>query len=177
LTKFINREVNQVLSGRGIAAPKREELLSAMKRNLVVQIGPQRSEPAVFDVFQPPSGLATPAEQLLSMRGWCQPRCFAFTPANCLDLAGYCYRMGLYQDAIGLLEHAVRYDPQASYFYLKAMAELQTGRCRDAISSVQQMAAAQAAGRADGLGPIMERYNGPLRVQLDELSKVFNPVK
>jgi hypothetical protein len=174
--KFLDRYGDRLLESRGMDKPKRDALLRAMKDNLVVQIGRPQPAVAAFDPFQPPSGLATPADQLLAMRGWCQPKCFVFSPQNCLDLAGYCYRMGLYQDAIALLEHAALQDAQASYFYLKAMAELQIGRCHHALSSVQKMAGAQAAGRSDGLGPIMQRYNGPMRVQLDELYKVANPV-
>ena len=174
--KFLDRQGDKLLESRGMEKPKRDALLRAMKSNLVVQIEPPPPA-AAFDPFQPPSGLATPAECLLAMRGWCQPKCFVFSPTNCLELAGYCYRIGLYQDAIALLEHAAHQDAQASYFYLKAMAELQIGRCHDAMSSVQKMAGAQAAGRTDGLGPIMQRFNGPMRVQLDELYKVANPVQ
>jgi hypothetical protein len=124
-----------------------------------------------LDVFQPPPGLVTPVHQLLAMRGCWAANCFPFTPANCFDLAGDCYRWGLYYDAVALLDHALFQDRQASYYYLKAMSELQLGRCPEAMASVREMVAARAAGRNEGLSVVMERYNGPLRARIDDLVK------
>jgi hypothetical protein len=134
-----------------------------------------RSEAREFDVFQPPPGLATPADQLLSILGECPPSCYPFTAANCFNSARACYRMGLYQDALALLNHAARQDTQASYYYLKALTELRMGRCYEASASVRAMVAAEASGRNDGLRPVMENHNGPLRVRIDELAKLYTP--
>jgi hypothetical protein len=128
-----------------------------------------------FDVFQPPPGLATPPDQLLSILGECPTSCYPYTAANCFNSARACYRRGLYQDALALLNHAARQDTQASYFYLKAMTELRIGRCQEALASVRGMVAAEAAGRNDGLRPVMENHNGPLRARIDELAKLYTP--
>jgi hypothetical protein len=74
-------------------------------------------------------------------------------------------------DALILLNHAVRQDPTAAYYYLKALTEMRLGKCQDALKSVRDMLAAQSAGESEGLSVIMERYNGPLRAQIDELAK------
>jgi hypothetical protein len=142
--------------------------------NLVVGLRPQPGPPVVFDPFQPPPGLATPAEHLLAMEGYCHPNCFPYTRANCFDLARTCYRACLYHDAIALLDHAIRQEPQACYYYLKAMSQLQLGRCQEAEASVRAMVAAQAAGRDAGLKETMVRFNGPLRARLDDLTKLIN---
>jgi hypothetical protein len=134
-----------------------------------------RSEAPEFDVFQPPPGLATPTDQLLATLGEYPTSCYPFTAANCFNSARACYRLGLYQDALALLNHAARQDTQASYFYLKALTELRLGRCYEASASVRSMVAAEAAGRSDGLRPVMENHNGPLRVRIDELAKLYTP--
>jgi hypothetical protein len=139
--------------------------------NVVVSLRP-RDEVPPPDLFQPPPGLVTPANQLLAMRGCWAPNCFPFTAANSFDLAGDCYRMGLYYDAIALLDHALGQNRQASYYYLKAMSELHVGRCPEAVASVRQMVAAQTAGRNEGLSVVMERYNGPLRARIDDFVKL-----
>jgi hypothetical protein len=145
--------------------------------NLVVGLRPRLGPPRVFDPFQPPPGLATPAETLLAMQGYCHPNCYAYTRANCFDLARTCYRAGLYYDAIALLDQAIRQEPQACYYYLKAMSQLQLGRCQEAQTSVREMIAAQAAGRDAGLKETMVRFNGPLRARLDDLAKLINPTR
>jgi hypothetical protein len=129
---------------------------------------------ATYDVFEPPAGLKTSVECLLAMRGCCcsSSACFPFTPANCFDLAKDCYRRCMFADALALLNHAVKHDRQASYYYLKAMVEMQLGHCKDAMASVREMLGAQAEGLNDGLAETMEGYNGPLRAQIDELAKV-----
>jgi hypothetical protein len=132
-----------------------------------------------YDVFQAPEGLTVPVDCLLAMRGCAcpSPNCFAFTPSNCFELAKDCYRRCMFKDALALLKHAVKHDRQASYYYLKAMTELQLGSCQDALASVREMLGAQAEGLTDGLAATMEGYNGPYRAQVDELAKVADASK
>jgi hypothetical protein len=131
--------------------------------------------PHSVDVFQPPADLATPAPDLLALLGQCPACCcYPFTPANCFRLAKDCYRLGLYADTIALLRHAVARDGQASYYYLKAYVELQAGLCHDAVASVQEMLAASAAGRTEGLEITKELYNGPVRGYVDDLAKFIS---
>jgi hypothetical protein len=139
--------------------------------NIGVTLRRRTEAAAGYDVFQAPAGLSTPVDQLLALRGTCGPNCYPFTPANCFELAKACYRMCMYSDALALLNHAIRHDRQASYYYLKAMTELQLGRCQDGLASVREMLGAQAEGLNEGLPAIMEGYNGPLRAQVDELAR------
>jgi hypothetical protein len=137
----------------------------------------RRTEAAGYNVFETPSGLTTPVEQLLALRGACGPNCFPFTPANSFELAKACYRMCMYSDALALLNHAIRHDRQASYYYLKAMTEMQLGRCQDALASVREMLGAQAEGLSEGLSATQEGYNGPLRAQVDELARFAETIR
>jgi hypothetical protein len=142
--------------------------------NVGVSLRPRPAAAGGYDVFQAPEGLTTPVDSLLAMSGCCgcgSSKCFPFTPSNCFELAKACYRMCMFSDAVALLKHAVKHDRQASYYYLKAMTEMQLGHCQDALASVREMQAAKAAGLDEALAPTMEVYNGPLRAQVDELAR------
>jgi hypothetical protein len=134
------------------------------------------SAPApILDLFHPPFGLVTPPECLLARQGVFRPNCYLYNAANCFDLARDCYRAGQFHDAIALLDHAIRQNPQACYFYLKAMSQFQLGWCHEAVESVQHMIAAQHAHRDLGLSATMERFNGPLRGRIDDIVKSLEP--
>jgi hypothetical protein len=134
---------------------------------------PPPARRVAIDPFQLPAGYSPSIEALVGCVGSVPVGAFPFTPANCMRLATAAYRRGQFEDAVVLLNHAAQQDGQAAYYYLKAMAELQLGRGRDAIASVQALNAAQTAGRIDGLGVILERFNGPYRAHLSELAKLY----
>ncbi|QDT36726.1 outer membrane protein assembly factor BamD [Stratiformator vulcanicus] len=119
--------------------------------------------------FTPPDGMATPIDSLLCRTGQGAVKCFVFSPRNCFDLAAACYRRGLYQDAIALLDRALQYGPNAGYFYLRGMAEMQIGECDAAGESAQGVAQSLRAGNIGGLDRIGERFNGPVAIQMRAL--------
>jgi hypothetical protein len=134
----------------------------------VMAFGKDVDDAPPFDVFKIPAGLVTAPERLLTMFGRSK-ECFPYTANNCFQLAQECYRSGKVEDAIALLNHAVLQDQQSVYYYLKAMAELRAGRREESLASVRAVLDAEAAGRVGGLDVAKERYNGPVRTEIDEL--------
>lgn len=134
------------------------------------QPAPSPGQQAVAsDPFLPPPGMVTPPETLICTLGFFGHHPFVYSADNCFDLASAAYKCGYYEDAIALLSHAIEQEPQARYYYLRGMAQLQAGLASDAIASADGVLDAEAAGNFGGLDRIRERFNGPLGEQFREL--------
>jgi outer membrane biosynthesis protein TonB len=121
------------------------------------------------DPFLPPDGMVTAPECLIELLGFFGHHPFVYSDSNCFDLASAAYRYGFYEDAIALLSHAIAQYPQAHYYYLRGMAQMQAGLGHDAIASADGVLDAEAVGDFGGLDRVRERFNGPLGVQFRQL--------
>lgn len=122
-----------------------------------------------IDPFLPPPGMVTAPECLLESLGFFGHHGFVYSAQNCFDLASACYKHCYFEDAIALMTHAIAQDPQARFYYLRGMAQMQAGFYHDAIESADGVWRAQAAGLANGLAVVRERFNGPSAVNFRQL--------
>lgn len=127
------------------------------------------TRPIRYDPLVPPQGLSMPAGCLLNVTGYFGPRLFVYSPSNCFDVALKCYQLGLYQDAIVLLSHALAQTQDAKCYYLRGVIEMWTGRAEDAKMSALGIMANRSNPATSGPNYVYERVNGPAVIQFRDL--------
>jgi hypothetical protein len=130
--------------------------------------------PTVTPGFGIPEGLKTPANDLLLCLGFGPAACFPLTPDSCFDVGYKCVCARHYEDALAFANHGLKMCNHARLYLLKAICELELGRCDDATNTLGRYRLAAARPEENvGLYAARERLNGPARVRLEILLKAW----
>jgi hypothetical protein len=120
------------------------------------------------DPLTPPSGLTIPADRLRRICGYYGSALFNYSAADSYELAFKCYQLGLLDDAMVLLSHAIAQQENPKFYLLRGTIEMASGRPDDAEISARGFVATMPRTAMGGTYAI-ERINGPANVQFRHL--------
>lgn len=121
-------------------------------------------------LFVPPEGLTKPVEKLLWELGYQDaptPQCIPFGYRFCMEVAVKCHVQRRYVDSLAFVRRALELRETPAALYLKALDELATNRCDDAVETVLKFKAT-VTGRSD-IEWLREKLSSPLTVRLNDL--------
>jgi|GEM_PF-5436297 len=143
-----------------------ETSIKLLEANFVTEFA---TRPPQYDPLVPPSGLTMPADELLRTTGYYGTRLFVYSPENCLKVAVKCYGLGLNDDAIVLLSHALGQAESAKCYYLRGTIEMLMGYALDAkVSALGSLGMTRSVALISS-PYFYERINGPASIQFREL--------
>lgn len=154
-----------------------EGYYAILQKNFTVPCDTVPPPPGKFDILVPPRGLTMDATQLLQCTGFYGTKLFVYSADQCYQMAYKCYRIGLYQDSLVLLSHAISQDEQTRFYFLKGTIEMLVGDRLAAHKSAEGYIQAQARDSFGFSSGFVARVNTPSAVQFRELVewKIQNP--
>ena len=127
-----------------------------------------------YDVFSTPVGLSMPVDELLYRAGHNHQHSldgipFPFTQSRCITLAAFCFHKCLFQDAVAIAQHGLRFGPNSTLLFIRGASELGQGDKTAALSTIKTLRATAGDLKQNDVnvisGPIKVRFLIALRDQ------------
>lgn len=120
------------------------------------------------DPLTPPAGLTMPANRLRRICGYYGSALYNYSAADSYELAFKCYQLGLFDDAMVLLSHAIAQQENSKFYLLRGTIEMASGLAESAKISARGFGVTAPRTTLGGTYAI-ERINGPANVQFRHL--------